>query len=133
MNLQILWEFMQFLRIGRSDYRPCRYTQKPCHRKHFSLDRGIIGCPPPLENVILQDLTPGTHSTTTNSANPVKLPPGTHKTGTSLGKPNPPHSPHPGCHSSPNAHLRSCDSHAATPDAKTTRCPQRIKCSPNGL
>ena len=30
MNLQILLEFRQFLRIGRSDYRRCRYTQKPC-------------------------------------------------------------------------------------------------------
>ena len=31
MNLQILWDFRQFLRIGRSDYRRGRYTQKPCH------------------------------------------------------------------------------------------------------
>src|SRR4030043_227998 len=48
----------------------------------------------------------------TNSANPADPLPETHKTNTSPGKSNPLHWPHPGCHSSPNAHLPSYDSHA---------------------
>ena len=31
MNLQVLLEFRQLLRIGRPNYRRCRYTQKPRH------------------------------------------------------------------------------------------------------
>src|SRR4030042_4135299 len=58
-------------------------------------------------------------STTTNSANPANPLPGTHKTNTSPGKSNPLHWPHPGCHSNPNAHLPSYDSHARRPQIPT--------------
>src|SRR4030043_1347360 len=58
-------------------------------------------------------------STTTNSAHPANPLPEPRKTNTPPPKQNPLHWPHPACHSSPNAHLWSYDSHAPPPQIPT--------------